>query len=316
MKPSFTGGPFSVQPVASRARHGRPACWTIGLALLAIMAVTTPVPAASIAEIVSTPERWPSEVKLAVATKATLMRDGQPSGAVLLGSGRTLTVTSIAAREITGRVGGMVVRVPTENTDFATRVAALPADPVAPVSPPTHQPAAPTAAHAAPPASKENPTTIQRLLLGHLVELHDGRLQPFDQRRLNGVKFYGIMFSAGWCGPCREFAPHLLDSYRRLKEMYPEFELVLVSNDHSPGDMLNYMKDEKMPWPAFKFGDAREVDEIARLAGPGIPCLVLIDAEGKVIADSFMGSSYLGPDSVLDTTWRTLQRHRRELAGR
>ena len=316
MNPSFTGGPYSVQPVVSCARHGRLVPWAMGLVLLAIMSFTTPGQAASIAEIVNSPERWPSEIKLAVATKAILLRDGQPSGAVLLGAGRTLSVTAIAAREITGRVGGMIVRVPTENTDLAARVAALPVDPVVPASPTPHQAPSPAVAHAGPPVSKENPTTLQRLLLGHLVELHDGRLQPFDQRRLNGVKFYGIMFSAGWCGPCREFAPHLLDSYRRLKDMYPEFELVLVSNDHSPGDMLSYMKDEKMPWPAFKFGEAHVVDEIARLAGPGIPCLVLVDEEGKVIADSFKGSSYLGPDSVLDATWRTLQRHRRELAGR
>ncbi|MFI5337956.1 MAG: thioredoxin-like domain-containing protein, partial [Opitutales bacterium] len=143
-----------------------------------------------------------------------------------------------------------------------------------------------------------------------------GILRPYDQRHLNGVKFYGIMFSAGWCGPCREFAPHLLDSYRRLKEMYPEFELVLVSRDQSLADMLAYMRDEKMPWPALKYGESRQVEEIGRLAGPGIPCLVLIDEEGQVLAHSFKGSDYLGPDSVLDATWRILQHHRHILAGR
>jgi thiol-disulfide isomerase/thioredoxin len=154
------------------------------------------------------------------------------------------------------------------------------------------------------------PTAMQQLLVGRLVTLENGALKPFDMRRLNGVKFYGIMFSAGWCGPCREFAPHLLESYRSIRRIYPEFELVLVSNDHSPAEMLAYMREENMPWPAIKYSELRQMDEITRLGGPGIPCLVLVDGEGRVLAHSFKGNDYLGPDSVLDATWRLLKKNR------
>jgi len=200
------------------------------------------------------------------------------------------------------RIGGSAVLLPVEKTT-------LPVESAAPK--PAEASAAPVAAVTRGlPESAVAPTEMQRRLLGRLVRLEQGVLKPFDIRKLRGVKFYGLMFSAGWCGPCREFAPQLLDSYRRLKEMYPEFELVLVSNDRSPADMLAYMREENMPWPAVKYSELGHIDSITRLEGPGIPCLVLVDADGNVLADSFKGRDYLGPDSVLDATWRVLKKSR------
>lgn len=266
--------------------------------------------AATVPELLSHPELWPAEFRITTATKASVVRDGRAAGNVGLPAGRVLSLTGLTEREATGRLGGMTVTVPVALTDLAGRIAeiSIPAGP-----PPPASRAAAAASPSAPPV--DEPSDVQRWLVGYLVELRDGRLQPADMRRLNGVKFFGIMFSAGWCGPCREFAPHLLDSYRRLKEMYPEFELVLVSRDRSPAEMLAYMREERMPWPALKHGSSREIEGIESLAGPGIPCLVLIDDHGRVLAHSFKGDDYLGPDSVLDATWRALQRHRRANSG-
>ena len=97
---------------------------------------------------------------------------------------------------------------------------------------------------------------------------------------------------------------------RHFRAQYPEFELVLVSNDHSAAEMLAYMRDEKMPWPAIKYSELDNVGNLTRLAGRGIPCLVLVDGNGKVLADSFKGNDYLGPDSVLDATERLLKKNR------
>ena len=36
-----------------------------------------------------------------------------------------------------------------------------------------------------------------------------------------------------------------------------------------------------------------------RYEGKGIPCLVLVDAGGKVISDSYEGEKYLGPAKVM-----------------
>ncbi len=271
---------------------------------------------------------WPAQVSLRVATKATVLKDGQPGGMMLLGAGKIIVVLEVSAEGVTGRSGGVTVRVPADATtlfwevgkvhpehatakqqEVARQVAPLMAELKKAAGPAVPRPE-PAPVRAAPPWSGEI-TPIQRLLAGRLVHLESGGLKGFDARQLNGIKFYGIMFSAGWCGPCREFAPDLLDNYHKLRTQYPEFELVLVSADRSAAEMLAYMNEEHMPWPALKFSARDELEEIARLAGPGIPCLVLIDANGKVLAHSFKGSDYLGPASVLDATWRILRKSRR-----
>lgn len=273
-----------------------------------LAAFLTGVSALTLEEIAADPQQWPAEVRVTAATKAGVVRDGQVSGFMLVGAGRTLAVSGIASDGVTGKLSGVTVRVAVDQTDLMQRLSGAgprPALAAAAVA----EPAAVAPVTSA--RTAQAPTTMQRLLLGRLVQLENGALRPYDLRKLKGVKFYGIMFSAGWCGPCREFAPHLLESYRSLKNLYPEFELVLVSADRSPADMLAYMREENMPWPAIKFSELGSVDEIRRLGGPGIPCLVLIDSEGKVLADSFRGDEYLGPDSVLDATWRVLKKHRR-----
>jgi nucleoredoxin len=54
-----------------------------------------------------------------------------------------------------------------------------------------------------------------------------------------------------------------------------------------------------MPWPAIDFQKLKGKDAIRKYAGDGIPCLVLVDATGKVISSTYAGTQYLGPAKVL-----------------
>ncbi|MDB6115137.1 MAG: Thioredoxin [Lacunisphaera sp.] len=274
--------------------------------------------AATLDEAIADSQLWPAEVTVTVMTKAGVVKNGQVSGMMLVGAGKKLAVSGLAADGVTGKVGGTTVKVPIDKTDLLQRLGSD--GPAAAAAPPPEARAQksevsakpgpePTPVAAETPPAHVPPSNIERSLFGKLVQLDHGALKPFDVRKLNGVKYYGLMFSAGWCGPCRAFAPTLLDNYRKLRAQYPEFELVLVSNDHSEGAMLDYMREENMPWPAVKYSAIRDLEQITALCGPGIPCLVLIDGNGKVLADSFKGSDYLGPGSVLEATWRVLQKN-------
>ena len=259
-------------------------------------------------DLVADPARWPAEVEVRVTTRGSVLQGDAVAGAMLVGPGRKLAVLKLRPDGVVVRAGGVTVLLPVEKTTLVVGAAVVVAPAADPVTAPVAAPAKPAAGVAA-----QGPMTeMQRLLTGRLVELENGELKYYDARKLNGVQFYGIMFSAGWCGPCREFAPHLLESYRSIKNIYPEFELVLVSNDRSAGDMLAYMRDEAMPWPAVKYSQIAGLDEITRLEGRGIPCLVLVDGDGHVLADSFNGSDYVGPDSVLEATWRQLKKSRHQ----
>ena len=75
--------------------------------------------------------------------------------------------------------------------------------------------------------------------------------------------------------------------------------MIFVNHDQNEDAMLAYMKTDGMPWPAVRF-DNIESDGANKYCGPGIPDLVLVDENGKVLSDSFNGKTYRGPDQVLD----------------
>jgi nucleoredoxin len=153
---------------------------------------------------------------------------------------------------------------------------------------------------------------MTRRLAGKLVRLQGGTLQPVEASRLNNVRFYALYYSASWCGPCRQFTPQLVDAYRELKAQYPEFEVVFVSADNSVGDMRDYMKGDRMAWPALKFDASATSGEIMQYCGDGIPCLVLVDEKGKVLSDTNRNGDYVGPQAVLQDARTLLQRYRQK----
>jgi nucleoredoxin len=253
-----------------------------------------------LAEVVADPKLWPAEVTVTATTKATVLKNGQPGGMMLVGAGKKITVTRLAADGVTGKLGGDTIRVPVDKTDVLRRLdpSAAAVEEAAPEEP---------AAVADPGAA---PTAMQRRLAGKLVQLAGNMVTPANDARLAGVKYYGLYYSASWCGPCRQFTPGFVDAYRRIRQKHPEFEVIFLSADHSAADMRDYMKADKMPWLALKYELRERNPELMRYSGPGIPCLVLVDATGRVLADSFNGDNYVGPGHVLDETIRILERGR------
>ena len=148
--------------------------------------------------------------------------------------------------------------------------------------------------------------TIFPSLKGELVQSKGKKLEPFDEAPLANAKYYGVYYSAGWCGPCRAFTPDLVRWYKRNKSKNPNFELIFVSSDRSEDEMAKYMKDDDMPWPALAF-DKKGSSPLAKFAGKGIPCLVLIDESGKVLSHSYNGTEYVGPRKVLEDIEKTLK---------
>ena len=144
-----------------------------------------------------------------------------------------------------------------------------------------------------------NRSRIADLVKGDLVTSKNGILQIVNDQTFEQKKLIALYFSGRWCPQCRKFTPELVDYYTRVAAAHPEFEVVFVSSDRSGPAMEEYMRDTKMPWPAVKYEKVAEKEELKKYAGSGIPCLVLVDASGKVISDSYAGKTYLGPSKVL-----------------
>ena len=267
--------------------------------------------AATLAEIAADPQLWPAEVTVTALTKAAVVKDGGVSGMMLVGAGKKVVVTGISAAGVTGKLGGATVLVPADKTDLLAPGSkagpgAAPAVRQEAMLPPTSA-AEPAVARATPPpAAAGKPSLMQRRLAGKLVRLEGDALKSYDAAQLAGVKYYGLYYSASWCGPCRQFTPQFIQIYRQMKQQYPEFEVVFVSADRSAGDMKSYMRDDRMPWLALKYDEAQQESELRRYCGPGIPCLVLVDPQGRVLSDSFEGDNYVGPGKVLQDATRLL----------
>lgn len=144
-----------------------------------------------------------------------------------------------------------------------------------------------------------NPGSIAAAVKGALVTSRNGALSPLPDAEFEKKKLVGLYFSAGWCGPCRKFTPSLVEYYNKTVAAHPEFEIVFVSKDKTPADMEKYMRDMHMPWPALTFDKVAASPSLTKYAGDGIPCLVVVDENGKVLSDSFAGKNYRGPEAVL-----------------
>ena len=69
---------------------------------------------------------------------------------------------------------------------------------------------------------------------------------------LEGKDLVLYYFSAHWCPPCRQFTPMLKDFYEEAEGL----EIVFVSSDKSPEDMISYMKESHGDWLAVPHNSA------------------------------------------------------------
>jgi nucleoredoxin len=153
----------------------------------------------------------------------------------------------------------------------------------------------------APPANTSAQTnSIASMVKGDLVSSRNGVLRPYLDAEFEKKKLIGLYFSAHWCGPCRKFTPKLVAYYNKIAAAHPEFEVLFVSNDKSAGAMEGYMRDDQMPWPAMTYDKIVGNAALLKYFGGSIPCLVVVDENGKVIFDTYAGKNYRGPEAVLN----------------
>jgi peroxiredoxin len=101
-------------------------------------------------------------------------------------------------------------------------------------------------------------------------------------------KYVLVDFWASWCLPCRQENPNVVQAYNKYKNK--NFTILGVSLDKEKDDWLNAIQKDKLSWT--QVSDLREWNSLAvsTFDFSGIPFNVLVDPDGKIIAQSLRGN--------------------------
>ena len=108
-------------------------------------------------------------------------------------------------------------------------------------------------------------------------ELIDNKNQNYELKDMTNNKYFGLYFSAKWCGPCRKFTPKLIEFYNKVEN----FEVIFISLDSDETEFNDYFS--KMPWKSLPFDNDKSEKLSEFFSVQGIPSLVLVDYEGNLL---------------------------------
>lgn len=283
-----------------------PGPYALGLLILLLAASSLFAQDLTSATIAADRSLWPKSVVVSVPIEAPIIIAGKASGSMKLPAGREYPLTSVCAESVSIDVGGSQATVAVGETDLLVKAAAVKeaseiqkAKIQAAAAAATPTPVPRTVSASPTPEAKPKVQNVLGAKLSNLVAVDGKKLGPFNPDSLAGKKFIAVYYSASWCGPCRNFTPDLVKWYKRHASKSDLFELVFVSADRSEAQMQEYMLEDKMPWPALEFSSIKMGHPIVGKGGPGIPSLVVFDAGGNPVAESYANGEYVGPRKVL-----------------
>jgi peroxiredoxin len=102
-------------------------------------------------------------------------------------------------------------------------------------------------------------------------------------------KYVLVDFWASWCLPCRRENPDVVQAYNRYKDK--NFTILGVSLDKQKDDWLGAIEADKLSWTQVSDLQEWSSAAVSTFNFNGIPFNVLVDPDGKIIAQSLRGDA-------------------------
>ena len=109
---------------------------------------------------------------------------------------------------------------------------------------------------------------------------------PLSLSSLRG-KIVLIDFWASWCGPCRKENPNVVRVYQKFKDK--GFDIIGVSLDKEKSLWVKAIADDQLTWHHVSDLKFWQNEAAVKYGVQSIPCAILIDKEGKIIAKNLRG---------------------------